>query len=346
MSQSQSPNPTPMMLTIERIRSRYQRRTSWHKAEKTLTLQGKATCRRLCDGDKEEGTKLYEAIAKYTDPMLEQVLIHGHDDPRIAAAVPDVLPLLKSRAVLVKARDEIEREIEHMVLDLPVTEWATKISGVGVGSVSAIIGHAGNLWHYPTVRKLWKRLGLGVADDGLRQRNLVGLTEEERLRGGYNAERRSAVWNIGTAIMFAQTARIDKTTGEVKRNAGEWRKIYDARRAYEEEKNERGDYADLAAKILSTRQIGKKTESYKAYSQGKLPKAHLKNRAQRFMEKQFIKQLWLEWRKTMGAAKPSDAEIKERSELKMPVPTTKAKTGSDRKLIIREETASENHIAE
>lgn len=302
-----------LIKTIDRIRDRHRRRTAWHKAEKALTLQGKAVCRRIVGGDKAEGSALFDVIARYGEPMLEEIMSVGHANERISLAVPEIYPLLIARAQIMKSRDDLEREIEQLVLDLPVVEWATKIHGVGVGSIAAIIGQTGNLWNYPTVRKLWKRLGLGVGEDGRRQRNVPGTSEAERLINGYNGERRSVVWNIGTSIMFAQSARIDKATGEIKKEAGEWRKIYDNRRAYEEAKNDRGEYAAFAEMLLKTSGVGKTTESYKAYSIGRLPKAHLKNRAQRFMEKQFIKQLWLEWRKSMIDAKPSDEEIKKAS---------------------------------
>lgn len=307
-----------MIKTIDLIRNRHRRRTAWHKAEKALTLQGKAVCRRIVGGDKAQGGDLFDAIAKYTDPMLEEVTAVGHANEHISLSVPEILPLIRARTQIIKSREGLERELELLVLDLPVVEWLTKINGVGVGSLAAIIGQTGNLWNYPTVRKLWKRLGLGVGDDGRRQRNVPGSSETERLLNGYNGERRSVVWNVGTSIMFAQSARVDKTTGEIKREAGPWRKIYDDRRAYEEAKNDKGDYAAFAEMLLKTSGVGKTTESYKAYSQGRLPKAHLKNRAQRFMEKQFIKQLWLEWRKSMGDAKPSDEEIKKASTKVLP----------------------------
>ena len=35
-------------------------RQRWHRAEKTLILQGKALCRALCKGDKAEGTALFD----------------------------------------------------------------------------------------------------------------------------------------------------------------------------------------------------------------------------------------------------------------------------------------------
>ena len=299
----------PQIQTIERIGERYRRRMNWHKTEKILTLQGKAMCRRICDGDKEAGSDLFERIAKLPSQSIGEILVVGHADPQIAMAVPEIHPLIDARALMARSRAAVEKEYETLAWDLPVMEWIESIDGVGPGSLVAIIGNTGNLWNYPTVQKLWKRMGLAVATDGRRQRNIKGASEEERLTNGYSAQRRSAVWNIGTSLMFAQTERKekDKVTKEVtgiKKQAGLYRTIYDNRRAYEEAKNEAGDYAPLARAILASSTFGKTTEAYKAYSQGKLPKAHLKARAQRYMEKEFVKQLWINWRRTMTHARP------------------------------------------
>jgi len=67
-------------------------------------------------------------------------------------------------------------------------------------------------------------------------------------------------------------------------------KIFKQRKNYEIMKNERGDYADQAAKSL--KRFGKDTESYKWYKQGKLPPAHIINRAKRYTVKLFISHLF------------------------------------------------------
>ena len=66
-------------------------------------------------------------------------------------------------------------------------------------------------------------------------------------------------------------------------------KIYQNRKAYETIKNENLEYkeqADIKAKI-----VGKTTEAYKAYSQGKLPPAHIHARAVRKAEQIFLSHL-------------------------------------------------------
>lgn len=303
--------------TIDLIRTLYQRRTAWHRGEKTLTLQGKAICRRICDGDKTAGGALFDTACKLNSHQIAEILANGHADANFAKAVIETHPLIISRAIVEKNREALEQEYETLVYDLPIMEWAGKIRGIGPGSIAAIIGSTGNLWNYPTVQKFWNRMGMAVMPDGRRQRNLSGQSAADRVMGGYNAQRRSVVWNIGTSIMFAQTQRTQKDEDGavigIKREAGDYRLIYDRRRAYEEAKNEAGDYAPLAKAILVNSAIGKTTVAYKAYKEGKLPPGHLKARAQRYMEKELLKRLWVEWRICMGDAKPSKEEIEERS---------------------------------
>lgn len=63
------------------------------------------------------------------------------------------------------------------------------------------------------------------------------------------------------------------------------------RRIYETAKNDAGDYADQAARILDTYNYKKGTNAWKAYTAGKLPLAHLIQRCNRYATKIFISNL-------------------------------------------------------
>jgi hypothetical protein len=65
-------------------------------------------------------------------------------------------------------------------------------------------------------------------------------------------------------------------------------RIYKERKALETMKNENGDYADQAAKLLSEKNYDPNTETYKFLSQGKLSPAHINRRAQRYATKIFL----------------------------------------------------------
>lgn len=65
-------------------------------------------------------------------------------------------------------------------------------------------------------------------------------------------------------------------------------RLYQEARADEDARNERGELAEQAAHALATKNYGKDTEAWKAYSQGRLPKAHLYARAKRRVVKLFL----------------------------------------------------------
>lgn len=286
---------------LELIVERYRRRTAWHKAEKSLTLQGRAICRRLCEGDKDAANELFDRVAKLKLDEVELITtgFAGSNLPDdMISAVFEVYPILLARHTIEVARVQVENELEIMVKRLPIAAFVEDAdqSGVSYGSLAAILGSAGNLHTYVTVQRLWKRMGLAVMPNG-RQRPMRDA-EQAKLHG-YSPARRSISWNIGTSLLRTQTARIDKETGEIKRESGPYRKVYEERKAYEVAKNEAGDYAEQAATRLREATFDKKTSAYKHYSEGKLPPLHLHARAQRYMEKRFLRNLWFAWRETM-----------------------------------------------
>ncbi len=71
-----------------------------------------------------------------------------------------------------------------------------------------------------------------------------------------------------------------------------YRAVYDWRKTYEVERNERGDYAEQAAHRLATRTWKKTTIAYARYSEGKLPLGHIDARARRFAVKIFLVHLY------------------------------------------------------
>jgi hypothetical protein len=64
--------------------------------------------------------------------------------------------------------------------------------------------------------------------------------------------------------------------------------FYRQRKEQEIAKNDRGEFAEQAARVLREKNIGKSTDAYKAYSQGKLPPAHIHRRACRYCVKLFL----------------------------------------------------------
>lgn len=202
--------------TVAEIREQWRRRQAWHRAEKSLTLQVKALCRRL-SGQPDEAGRLYAAAL-------------GKGEHELAAlALAATFPLLEARACIEAQRKAVEKRLSLLSGELPVAQWASEVRGLGLVSVAAIVGEAGDLSDYSSPSKLWKRMGLAVLPDG-RQRKMTGASAIEH---GYSPRRRSVVWNIGDALIKAN---------------GPYKAIYDSRKAAEAERVESKAHAHNRAK--------------------------------------------------------------------------------------------------
>lgn len=283
------------------IRERYQRRISWQKSEVILILQGKAICRRYCDGDKDRANKLYEKIAKFKPgKIIEMIAMQDASEGEdILHALNEVYPILEAKERPIAARLVVESELEMLVKQLPpaILDFIDSIPGFSYVSVASILGACGDLRSYQRFSKLEKRMGVAIIN-GDRQRKMRDVNAAAL--HGYAPTRRSILWRIGYSVILAQSKITDKKTGEIKREAGPHRLIYDARREYEEERNDNGDYALLARKILAVSTFDRNTTAYKAYSSGKLPPKHLHYRAKRYMEKHILKRFYQTWKRTFS----------------------------------------------
>jgi hypothetical protein len=246
---------------IDEIREQWKRRQAWHRAEKSLTLQAKAMCRRLVGGDIGDAEKLYQAATK------------GKEHPLAHIATAAMMPLLGARDHIEPQRKAVEKRLAKLAKELPVAAWVEEQRGVGVGSLAAIVGEAGDIAKYGNPAKLWKRMGMAVMPDGKRQRRVEGVAALEH---GYSPSRRSVMWNIGDCMVKA---------------GGPWRELYDTRKAYEiETATAAGITVCPSAKIPKKNQ-----EAYRS-------SGHVHNRAKRYIEKRFLRDLWKAWRRTTGVA--------------------------------------------
>jgi len=164
-------------------------------------------------------------------------------------------------------RKDVEKRMAYLAEQLPVHDWWVSEKGRAVGGLSVIIGESGNLSDYENPAKVWKRFGLAVME-GVRQGGLAkGSSAEQWIEHGYNKRRRSVVWTIGDSLI--------KTNKDDKGDPGFYKKIYNERKEYE-------------TKNL-TKTAKKAKEKFKPIV------AHRK--AQRYMEKRLLRDLWNEWNK-------------------------------------------------
>lgn len=96
----------------------------------------------------------------------------------------------------------------------------------------------------------------------------------------YNSQAKQLVFLLGES--FVKVANRGSLYG----------RIYAERKAFELVENEKGTYAELAAKALDNKKFGTGTESYKAYIEGKLPPAQIYARAKRHAVQLFLSHLY------------------------------------------------------
>ena len=105
-------------------------------------------------------------------------------------------------------------------------------------------------------------------------------------RRPHNAKLKTLCWLLGESFV-----KVRNREGDV------YGTLIADRKAYEQQQNDAGAYADLAADKLRRYNIGRGTEAYKWYSAGKLPPAHIQERAKRWGVKMFLShvhELWYE----------------------------------------------------
>lgn len=222
---------------IDEIRETYRMRVDFHRAEKRLTLQAKAICRRLVGGEIKDADKLYAAVEGKGE--------HEQAD----TALGYLMPILTARGTLAEERKRAEKALQKLAKQLPVWPWVESIPGISALTLGQIIGEAGDLSNYANPAKLWKRMGLAVIDGG-RQRRVSGA---DALDHGYSPTRRSVVWNMGECIVKAQVRR-DKETDE-SRAIGYYGQLYLDRREHERGQVETHGHANNRAKRYITKRV-------------------------------------------------------------------------------------------
>lgn len=192
-----------------------------------------------------------------------------------------ILATVQSRAPHDKLEDGATKELERLAASLPAwIAFGEGVRGFGARSLGIIVGEAGDLAAYPKKGHLWKRMGLAVID-GVRQGGLrKNASKDDWIRHGYNRERRSRMFVIGENL--AKKAK-----------DGSYREAFVARKEYE---RARATVAGLtvapAAKIPAKR-------ASEFISNG-----HIDRRAQRYVEKMFLRDLWVAWRRAGNGNQP------------------------------------------
>lgn len=249
----ESSTTTNLQEICQNLRELTLRRRDLIRSRTSLTNRIKAVCRRMSDvqgKDDKEGLKKADELYK----SMCKIRKHGHHQEDLHIPFIHVGPFFGARDVIDEGIKPIERAMKALAMQLPVYEWVTSIRGFGVMNLACIIGETGDLNNYTNPGKVWKRMGLAVID-GQRQRKTTD--KEIAIQMGYSPVRRTVMHLLGDSLVKGQ-GKGDE--------AGEYRQIYDQRKAYELERNP------------------------------EMVKAHSHARAMRYMEKRVLRELWKIWR--------------------------------------------------
>jgi hypothetical protein len=246
------------------------------KAQIRINNATRAFVRRLLgwrfDMKEEERKKIANDAASIVKAVEEGEEVDSGHRKVATASTGFILASMQSRSAYDELRSSTEKAMVNAVKDLPVFEWAEAVRGFGSLGLAIIVGESGNLSNYSNPGKLWKRLGLAVFD-GKSQRKCTNA--EEAIRQGYNPRRRSAIWTLGDSLL-----KLSKNNP--------YRDLFDQRIKYEVQKAG-PDHPTIQCRGMKTnKKNGKEYESYSI---------HARRRAQRYVEKRLVKDLWIAWRR-------------------------------------------------
>lgn len=268
------PLPLPqLMLNIKRLSIRY---NGWTRSHTRLTNQIKGYCRMFAGEIGMKKSPASDVLCKQLDKIGEDA-IKGTAIKRPAgfdeALWDQIEPLLYGRLPIAVARAEVAKLLEKTAAQLPIAKWIEQdVGGVAMLKLGLLVG-AVDPGKCETVAKFWFMLSIGIAKDGLAQRRWASSKDEDSgdpkwQIHKYSPQRRSMVWNMGDGMIKAQVRRVKDTAGEdtgERRSLGIYGQKYLDRKAYERERS--ADMSDM----------------------------HVHRRAQRYMEKAFLRDLWLKW---------------------------------------------------
>ena len=168
--------------------------------------------------------------------------------------------------------NQIKRALGYYVENHPMAWFFEQTLGIGPVLAAGLLAHI-DIEKAPTAGHIWSFAGL----------NPDQVWEKGKKRP-HNAELKKLCWKIGESFV--------KVSG---REDAYYGRVYKQRKDYENDRNDRGELADQAKAKLERFKIGKTTDAYASYSIGKLPPAHIHQRACRYATKLFLSHLQQRW---------------------------------------------------
>lgn len=176
---------------------------------------------------------------------------------------------------------ELKKALDYFTKNHPVGQWMRSITGLGPVIAAGLLAHI-DITKVNSCAQIWA---------------FAGLDPTKEWKAGevrpHNQDLKNLCWNLGQSFVKMSN-----------RDTDYYGKIYQARKAYEQANNENRFYADQAAEKLKKYKIGKTTDAYKYYIDGKLPPAHIQARCTRYAVKFFLSHLFEIWYRIEYNAEP------------------------------------------
>ena len=168
--------------------------------------------------------------------------------------------------------NQIKRTLDGYTDAKPVGVWLKANDGIGPVIAAGLLAHI-DIHKAPTVGHIWRYAGLDPT-----------VKWEKKTKRPWNAALKTLCWKTGQCFM--------KFSGNEECSYGQ---VYRQRKAYEVARNERGDNAEAAARIMTEKKFGADTDAIKHLKAGRLPPAQIDGRARRYAVKLFLSHLHLVW---------------------------------------------------
>jgi len=146
---------------------------------------------------KTQAMKVYKSVK---DQTLNEVAA-GVRQLELLMLAQDLVPLREHARAMDGLKSLLVKDMVALAKTLPYAEWWAGQDGLAIPGLALVIGAAGRpLPDYRDHSALWKRFGLGLVGEE-RQRKCKDA--EKALAHGYDPIRRSMIWRVAQAAIFA-----------------------------------------------------------------------------------------------------------------------------------------------
>lgn len=181
---------------------------------------------------------------------------------------------------------QVKRAMAAYVESHPMSWFFAQTLGIGPVIAAGLLAHI-DIRKAQTAGAIWRFAGLDPS-----------MTWEKGQKRPWNTQLKTLCWKAGDSFVKLSN-RKDAVYGQA----------YRERKAYEVARNEAGAFAERAAHILGQKKLGKETDAFKAYSQGKFPAGHLDAMARRWTVKLFLSHLHWRWYETEYGETPPNPYV-------------------------------------